>query len=388
MSVLDNIGLPNNKTRVDYSNGSNGDIINTIHKNFAAAVRETKDVANSFRGKNNLETAYKIWTFLRTKIKYKVDGGGVQQIRLPKRFLNTKVGDCKSFSLFTAGILRNLGMPVTFRYASYSVSPTPGHVYVVTKDEAGNDIIIDGVWSRFDDEKTPNYKPTDYNMRIETLSGLGSIGAKKAKKEKKPKKKIKDIFKDVVGKVKSTFPLLVLGRNAFLGLVRLNVRGFATRTAASIAKDSANAKNVWTQKLGGDYGSLTSAVNAGKTKKAIFPKKIGDLIEGIGEPISTAAAIAAAAPVILIVINQILKKTGHGNDAIMDESITEANEGIETEVSEDDVEEINKNGLPKPPGKLGFSWDVDVFSFDWWARAAWWSTLIGTGLTQTFSNLF
>jgi len=379
-SVLNDIGLPDNKTRVNHSNGSNGDIIITIHKNFSAAVEETKGVAASFRGKDNLETSFNIWNFLKTKVRYQVDPSGVQQIRLPKRFLNDKTGDCKSFSLFTAGILRNLDMPVTFRYASYTSSSTPGHVYVVTKDENGNDIIIDGVWTRFDDEKTPTHKLKNYTMRIETLSGMGDITDNSIGKKEKKKFKIKDLWNKVKGVVIKTNPLYVVGRNAFLGLVKLNVRGFATRLAASIVKDSAKVKQVWETTLGGNFSSLSIAAATGKNKKPIFPPK---KLKGIGLDPATITALAAAAPIILIVIQKILKPLGQGSD--LQDAEAEAGDALEEEVTEEEIKDLSVKGKPKP---FGFAWDVNPLSFDWWVRFAWWSSLIGTGISQQISKLF
>jgi hypothetical protein len=135
-------------------NAENSDIIEVIEKNFPEAVQQTKRIAPAFEGKNRKESAYNVWKFLRDHVNYKVDPKGKQWVRLPNQFLTDGKGDCKSLSLFAAAVLSNLGMSVTFRYASYNLfDSTPTHVYVVTKDEGGNAIIVDAVWPLFNSQK-------------------------------------------------------------------------------------------------------------------------------------------------------------------------------------------------------------------------------------------
>ena len=156
------------KTTVNYINGWNSDIITVIHSNVPAATKQMREVAQTFNKGNEKETARAIWNFLKREIKYVKDPDGYQNIKLPGRFVATGSGDCKSYSLFTASILENLGIPYSFRYTSYGLNPTPQHVYIVT--DSG--IIIDGVWNKFNSEKAYTSKK-DYKMKIQTLSGIG-----------------------------------------------------------------------------------------------------------------------------------------------------------------------------------------------------------------------
>jgi len=79
-------------------------------------------------------------------------------------------------------------------------------------------------------------------------------------------------------------------RNAFLGLIAINVRGLATKISQM---PSDKVKNIWI-KFGGDYGKLMKVVNSGKAKKPLF----GGKISGIGMDPATASALAAAAPIL------------------------------------------------------------------------------------------
>lgn len=156
------------KTTVNHINGWNSDIITVIHSNVPAATKQMREVAQTFNKGNEKETARAIWNFLKREIKYVKDPDGYQNIKLPGRFVATGSGDCKSYSLFTASILENLGIPYSFRYTSYGLNTTPQHVYIVT--DSG--IIIDGVWNKFNSEKAYTSKK-DYKMKIQTLSGIG-----------------------------------------------------------------------------------------------------------------------------------------------------------------------------------------------------------------------
>lgn len=136
--------------------GTNTDIRKVLENKqiLENAIYQTKDIAKNFKGRTVRDTCFNIWKYLKNNIRYKEDGEIAQNIKLPSRFLKDKVGDCKSYSLFTAAILSNLGIPCYWTYASYNENPTPQHVYITT----ANGTIVDGVWTSFDNEKNPTYK--------------------------------------------------------------------------------------------------------------------------------------------------------------------------------------------------------------------------------------
>jgi len=151
--------------KLEYRYGLNSDIISTIHKNFPKAVAQTAGMENNFKSASDIKSAFNVWKFLKTQIQYNKDPRDKQLIRLPSNFLNDKKGDCKSYSLFAAAILFNMGIPVAFRYTSYQLNPIPTHIYVVAKDRDKNKLmIIDGVYSKFNDQKKYTSK-TDYLIK-------------------------------------------------------------------------------------------------------------------------------------------------------------------------------------------------------------------------------
>lgn len=339
--------------KLEKSNAINNDIISTIHKNYNTAVFQTKKIAPSLKGANDVETAKNVWLFLKRKLKYKRDPEGKQMIKLPSRLLQPtdRTADCKSYSLLAASLLANNGLKPTFRYASYKeYEKTPTHVYVTTKDSNGNEIIVDGCYRQFNDQKKYFYK-YDYPMEVYTLSGVNGplkklvkkvapkaqakAATKKAvKQEKKAVKKVEKAKKKEVKKVikaekkvakkaekaeNKKKPLLkrvaqgakkvaiAPSRTAFLGLVRINAHGLATKLAEASKKNSNKVKNWWS-KLGGSPAELTSVITLGAKQKAIL---------GIG--VVTAATIGAAlvtAAPIIVATASILKTVGIKSETI------------------------------------------------------------------------
>lgn len=146
--------IQGNKTIVVKKSGTNSDIIKAMIKYMPNAVYQCQKRASIFKGKDELETCNNIWSFLKHNIKYVEDSVHFQDIRLPDRLVKDRKGDCKSFSMFTAGILQNLGIPCKFVFTSYTNNKTPQHVYV----ETDSGIIIDAVWKKFNSEKAYTYK--------------------------------------------------------------------------------------------------------------------------------------------------------------------------------------------------------------------------------------
>jgi hypothetical protein len=362
---------PDMKATLNKSRAVNTDIIKTILANYPQAVKDSAVFAEKFQGTDARDTAYRIWKFLRSRIHYKKDpkdktGEIWQFVRMPKRFLHDGTGDCKSFSLFTASVLANLKMPVSFRFAGYDeYDRIPTHVYVVTKDEEGKDLIIDGVYKHFAKEKPPtHYK--DFPMKVVTLSGIGDveyvpISGRRKLKLKKPKLKF-HIPKGFLNKAKKV--MLGPGRAAFLLLMKFNFHGFGTQIAKALQKNPAHVKKFWEDKIGGDMSQLTKAAVTGAKKKMIFGVEgvYGAYEEqgGVGSIALIAGAITAAAPVIAMGV-KMLKSLGLGtkdtDDAAAAADDHLAAEGTSTEeiTSKIDAGEVDKT--PALPSKDGGTTD-------------------------------
>ncbi len=240
---------------VTNTNADNKDIRDLIVSIVPSAARQMVGFSDQFRGASETQTCKNIFEYLKNQIKYKADGGE-QIVKLPSALMSKKVGDCKSYSLFTAAILQNLGIPYRFVFASYNSDPIPGHVYVQTDKGC----IIDAVWGKFNSEKKPKYKYF-HNMNVRYMAGTNGY------------KNVSGISINNAGmqgpgvnKV-----LLAPGRGIFLALIKGNRDGLATKLQAQINQNSNKLKERW-EHAGGKYSKLVSAIQKGASKPF---KKLG-----------------------------------------------------------------------------------------------------------------
>jgi hypothetical protein len=214
-----------------------------------------KQIAPQFKGATDTDTCRKIFDFLCKKVKYDKDGF-TQKIKYPSALLREGRGDCKSYSLFTAAILKNLNIPFRWTYASYTPGiKTPGHVYITTDSGC----IVDCVWGKFNSEKKP-YNKFYKSMNISYISGIDdgcspSVGSMSGNYAP-------------IGKVNARTVLLAPGRNLFRIIVQGNLDGIASKLAK---QDPARIANLW-KNAGGDPGKLGADIRKGSSRPA---KKLG-----------------------------------------------------------------------------------------------------------------
>jgi hypothetical protein len=124
------------------------------------------------------ETCRNIFQFLKDNVPYYIESNDLQFLKSPASILSTK-SDCKSYALFSCGILdaylRNEkpNYELSYRFASYDpFDKTPQHVFCVVKAN-GKEYWIDPVLDRFNQRKQPNfYKDKIVNdMALVGLSG-------------------------------------------------------------------------------------------------------------------------------------------------------------------------------------------------------------------------
>lgn len=147
------------------SDGSTRDIIREVLQKYAESRNQLKLFAPYFKADTLLQTCSNIWHFWKKKVKYKIDPDGVQWIKSPAAFYDDGhgFGDCKSFAIAVAASLHALDIMGAFRFVSFGANTTtPTHVYVVVK-QAGQEIIIDCVWNKFNSQKAFAAK-WDYNF--------------------------------------------------------------------------------------------------------------------------------------------------------------------------------------------------------------------------------
>jgi hypothetical protein len=249
----------------------NKDIRDLLEKLIPKGTEQMREYSKKFKGNSDLETCKKIFDFLKNDVSYIADGNE-QIIKLPSALLKTKVGDCKSYALFTASVLSNLGIEYNIVYASYNDNPIPHHVYVVTK----KGIIIDAVYGIFNKEKQAKYKYKK-NMNVRYMAGMdcncdNSAMGKITLINKDKRQAIKSGVKNVTSKVTQGTKTIGLApaRGMFMTLISLNIDGFASKLSKT---NNTNLLNSW-YKLGGDRTKLASAISNGASRPA---KKLGFL---------------------------------------------------------------------------------------------------------------
>jgi hypothetical protein len=304
-----------------------GDIIEALLKAHREHVSDYAKISSFFAGGSKRDVARKIYNFLRKNVKYRIESSNRQTVTSPASLLALGRGDCKHYSLFSAGILQNLGIPFAFRFASYKpFDRQPQHVFVVVDPNTDREIWIDPVISSFDYKKPYTYA-IDKKMAVYKISGIGATPAQKAalkaaKQQKKAaattaqKKAAKTTVKAArkaagrtTGQVLKKGARVVLKvaaapvRNSFLLLVTLNFAGLANKLAAAWDKQPTKLRTFW-EGAGGKLEALKKAWEKGSKKKRIF----GDGMIGVA-PAAPAAAAATAAP-LLVKVADVLRSIG------------------------------------------------------------------------------
>ena len=298
------------------SKADNKDIRDLLEKLVPKAKGQMAEFSKRFKGASDEQTCRNIFNYLMNHFTYLADGEE-QIIKLPSALLKKKIGDCKSYSLFTASVLENLGIPYTIVYTSYNANPIPQHVYIITQKGC----IIDAVYGKFNQEKPPTFKYKK-NMNVRYMAGISGCGcggkcgcnagmgltlvskekreqAKQAIKSavKDPQQAIKDAKASVEAKAKQARDKAIElakklpqalktgglsgGRALFMLMIQNNLDGFATKLSQG---NTAALLNQWYQ-LGGDRTKLSEALKKGASKpekKINFLPKLNKIYDKAG----------------------------------------------------------------------------------------------------------
>jgi len=297
----------NGKKILAKPNGNTYDIIDALINISPQAIDQVKPKINKLINVtgNAYKDALQVAAYIRKNVKYKADGYENQNIQLPGRVLNdTKQADCKTFSLLFLSMMKAAGHKAGYRFASYRANKIPTHVYnwILYKN---NLLTFDTCVKTLKESPRHTYiKDMDVNYLTgypdnDYINGKAEREARRAKRKER-RKEGKGFFQ---GAKKIA---LAVPRRAFRTLVALNTRSLATKLERAIAKDKNKVQELWT-KFGGKFDKLEQSINAGKGRNPLFGKGKG--IEGhyysyIGageKEAATAAAIAAASPILIVV---------------------------------------------------------------------------------------
>jgi hypothetical protein len=173
MSLLDwaikTIPPPDNKKVRMHNDGNTRDIIDTILYADSRIKNHMCEFSSAFEA--NYQGLYDLWEFTKNHITYLADEPGHEKVKDPAVTWRDRSGDCKSFSLFIASVLKCLRITHRYRFASYSGND-PTHVYVIAKLNNRN-VILDATIDKFDSEVSYK-KKWDKMAKIDYLHGVSA----------------------------------------------------------------------------------------------------------------------------------------------------------------------------------------------------------------------
>jgi len=305
------------------------DIISAMlsaHKLYAS---EYDKISKDFYSGNGVQTAKKLFEFLKKNVRYKIESDKNQRIMSPSAILSLGKNDCKNYALFIMGVLDSLkrkgliNNKIYYRFASYKLlDEIPHHVFAVIQDQDGNEYFIDPVLAKFDERKTYYHKiDKEPNMPLYSVSGINNNNQVGLFKKKKPVPvSTQQITAAPVAAAPAPAPkekkkivlkiALAPARGSFLLLVGLNFMGLATKLQNAFNTRADETQNWW-KNLGGNPNELLRKTQQGAKKKRLLGSDVEFASEGqIGVVAAGTAAAAATSAPILIKLAEFLSKLG------------------------------------------------------------------------------
>ena len=101
-------------------------------KNACKNYRQVAKLAAHLKGDTELQSAFNVWHWLHTNIKYNYDAPGQEEIRTPARtWADRESGvDCDCLAVFAACLLGAMGYKPRFEIVAFGNSPKFSHIYV------------------------------------------------------------------------------------------------------------------------------------------------------------------------------------------------------------------------------------------------------------------
>ena len=157
------------------------DIITAIKNSHYKYAADYDKISYLFVADSPEKTCKRIYKFLKDHVSYKIEPVSKQSVKSPSAIINHGFGDCKHYSLFTAGVLNSINrlglqnIPYTYRFASYDLfDADPKHVFVVAFPGTDKELWIDPVLKEFNQRLHPTYT-TDKKFKSMALSEISGV---------------------------------------------------------------------------------------------------------------------------------------------------------------------------------------------------------------------
>jgi hypothetical protein len=303
-----------NQKRLLVSEQQVKDIVSAMleaHKTYAS---EYDKISDNFYSGNAVQSAKKIFKFLKENIKYTVDSEANQRIMSPSAIISVGKNDCKNYALMIVGLLDSMRRKgyftnkVFYRFASYKLlDEIPHHTFAVVIDDNGNEVFVDPVLSSFNERKTYFHK-IDKSPKM-SLYSVSGIFTKKPKPSATAKIDTTGITKAPAKKIVVKVALAP-ARGAFLLLVGLNFTGLATKLKQAFVNNKNKVNDFWNN-LGGNTNELLRKVEQGALKNRLLGEDVFFPSEGqIGVVEAATAVTVTTATPILVKVAQFLASLG------------------------------------------------------------------------------
>jgi hypothetical protein len=279
------------------------DIIRELLKGHEKWAKEYDKISGQFWMGSTKRSLKHVFDYLKNNIKYKIEPDTRQSIKSPAAIIatgNNGYNDCKHYSSFFGGLIDSWNRkklpkkPIewNYRFANYKLMSTnPHHVFVVAKDK-GQEVWCDAVLPNFD-QKKPYLNKIDKKpkMALYQISGIGcdcggscgsgddmyGIPQISGKKDiRRQRRAARRYGENCTGRrIPKLMPVAIVGRKAFLTLIRLNILHFGFKMYQVLNHTSTRKKafEKWCL-MGGDANMLKRTVNkwaAGYSRR--HPKK-------------------------------------------------------------------------------------------------------------------
>lgn len=138
--------------------------------NACKQYKQVERLAAHLKDDDKMQSAFNIWHWLHTNIKYNYDTPGEEEIRTPARtWADRNSGvDCDCLAVFTACLLLNMGYNPCFEIVAFNNSPKFSHIYVNLDGAA-----IDRVLPVFLQRPANITKTKIMEIPVYELSGVG-----------------------------------------------------------------------------------------------------------------------------------------------------------------------------------------------------------------------
>ncbi len=125
---------PENKTYVIKNKATLKDTEKNIVRIINAYHHQVSDLSKELTGKNDYETGYNIWLWVKENIKYVPDREKIEELRRPARTIGDGIGDCDCMTILICSLLIENDIEPFLKIVAYPERDDGGNFWNKAKD--------------------------------------------------------------------------------------------------------------------------------------------------------------------------------------------------------------------------------------------------------------